>query len=108
MLLPERRVVCVMFVDLVNFTRISENRDPEDVLTLLNTLFTRIERIVVNHDGTIDKYLGDGVMILFGTPVAHEDDVERALRCSLDILQDVKNSNLYLNENIEIKISLNV
>ncbi|MEO0242722.1 MAG: adenylate/guanylate cyclase domain-containing protein [candidate division WOR-3 bacterium] len=108
MLLPERRVVCVMFVDLVNFTRISENRDPEDVLALLNTLFTRIERIVVNHDGTIDKYLGDGVMILFGTPVAHEDDVERALRCSLDILQDVKNSNLYLNENIEIKISLNV
>lgn len=97
-----------MFADLVNFTKISDNRDPEDVLNLLNTLFTSIEKIVIKHDGTIDKFLGDGVMILFGTPIAHEDDVERALYCAEEILQEVKNLREFLSEDIKIKISINV
>ncbi len=108
LLLPEKRIVAVMFADLVNFTKISEHRDPEDVLNLLNTLFTRIEKIVIKHDGTIDKFLGDGVMILFGTPIAHEDDVERALYCAEEILLEVKNLREFLNEDVKIKISINV
>ena len=106
-IIPERRIVTVLFVDLVNFTRISENKDPEDVLNMLNKIFETIEQIVYKYEGFIDKYLGDGVMILFGAPVAHEDDMERAIRCSHEILSNVDKLTEELKEDIKVKISIN-
>lgn len=105
--IPEKRNVTVLFADLVNFTRISENKDPEDVLNMLNSIFQVFEKIVYEYDGTIDKYLGDGVMILFGAPVTHEDDSERAMRCAIEIVTSVHKIREELNEDIKIKVSIN-
>lgn len=107
LILPEKRIVTVIFADLVNFTRISENKDPEDVLNMLNEIFETIEQVVYKYEGFIDKYLGDGVMILFGAPIAHEDDLERAIRCSTEILSAVERLAEDLKEDIKVKISIN-
>ncbi len=105
--IPEKRNVTVLFADLVNFTRISENKDPEDVLNMLNAIFEVFEQIVYKYDGTVDKYLGDGIMVLFGAPVAHEDDIERAVRCGAEILASVEEIRENLSEEIHVKVSLN-
>lgn len=79
----ERRVVTVLFADLVGFTTLAEHRDPEDVKVLVDQLFERLVRVVHDHGGQVDKIVGDAVVALFGAPVAHEDDAERAVRAAL-------------------------
>ncbi len=76
----ERRVVTVLFVDLVGFTKLSEDADPEDLKHLIDTCFQRLVADVGEFGGTVDKIIGDAILALFGAPVAHEDDPERALR----------------------------
>lgn len=78
----ERRVVTVVFTDLVGFTERSEALDPEDVRALLTTYYTRARSIFEEHGGTVDKFIGDAVLAVFGAPVAHEDDPERAVRAA--------------------------
>ncbi|MFM7062514.1 MAG: adenylate/guanylate cyclase domain-containing protein [Actinomycetes bacterium] len=79
----ERRVVTVLFADLVGFTSLAEHRDPEDVKLLVDRLFEQLVRVVHDHGGQVDKIVGDAVVALFGAPVAHEDDAERAVRAAL-------------------------
>ena len=79
----ERRVVTVMFADISGFTSISENLEPEDVSEIMNTVFDSMTDIIVEHGGTIDKYIGDCVMALFGAPRSYGDDAERAARAAL-------------------------
>ncbi|MSP83490.1 MAG: adenylate/guanylate cyclase domain-containing protein [Alphaproteobacteria bacterium] len=79
----ERREVTVLFADLAAFTRLSATRDPEDMHRLLNRLFAVVDRIVIEHGGTVDKHMGDAVMALFGAPVAHDNDPERAVRTAI-------------------------
>jgi class 3 adenylate cyclase/tetratricopeptide (TPR) repeat protein len=81
----DRRPVTVLFCDLVGYTRLSSELDPEDVHRLLERFFTLVDAIVDRFGGTIDKHIGDSAMALFGAPVAHGNDAERAVRAALEI-----------------------
>ena len=85
----ERRVVSVLFADLVGFTTISEAKDAEDVRELLSTYFETSREIVERYGGVVEKFIGDAVMAVWGTPVGHEDDAERAVRAALDLVEAV-------------------
>lgn len=79
----ERRIVTVLFADLVGFTSLAEHMDPEQVKRLVDHCFERMVDVVAEFGGRVDKILGDGMLVLFGAPVAHEDDPERAVRAAL-------------------------
>ncbi len=84
--MTERRLVSVMFVDLVGFTAASERRDAEEVRELLTRYFDAARHTVGQYGGVVEKFIGDAVMAVWGTPVAHENDAERAVRAAMDIL----------------------
>ncbi len=86
----ERRVTSVLFGDLVGFTPISEERDPEDVREILSRYFAEARTVVERYGGTVEKFIGDAVMAVWGVPVAHEDDAERAVRAGLDLVASVE------------------
>ena len=86
----ERRVVSVIFVDLVGFTSRAERLDPEDVRAVLTPYYTLLREQIESFGGTVEKFIGDAVMGVFGAPVAHGDDPERAVRAALRILDEVK------------------
>jgi class 3 adenylate cyclase/predicted ATPase len=79
----ERRQVTVLFADLSGYTAFAERMDPEAVKTLVDRALMRLGQEVERYGGTVDKYIGDNVMAIFGAPVAHEDDAERAVRAGL-------------------------
>jgi class 3 adenylate cyclase len=81
----ERKIVTVLFADLVGFTARAERLDPEDVQAVLAPYHARLRAELERYGGTVEKFIGDAVMALFGAPVAHEDDPERALRAALAI-----------------------
>src|ERR671930_86021 len=81
----ERKVVTVLFADLVGFTSRAESLDPEDVQAILRPYHDRLRSELERHGGTVEKFIGDAVMALFGAPVAHEDDPERAVRAAIAI-----------------------
>ncbi len=85
----ERRLVSVLFADLVGFTTISESRDAEEVRELLSRYFDGCRRLIEVYGGTVEKFIGDAVMAVWGTPVATEDDAERAVRAALDLAATV-------------------
>jgi class 3 adenylate cyclase/tetratricopeptide (TPR) repeat protein len=104
----ERRVVTVLFCDLAGFTARSDHADPEDVWALLRPYHALLRHQIERFGGTLDKFIGDGVMAVFGIPVAHEDDPERAVRCALAILdgvQDLNRSQPQLDLKIRIGIT---
>jgi class 3 adenylate cyclase/tetratricopeptide (TPR) repeat protein len=82
----ERRVTSVLFGDLVGFTTLSESRDSEDVRELLTHYFDLCRTVVGRYGGTVEKFIGDAVMAVWGVPTAHEDDAERAVRAGLEIV----------------------
>jgi class 3 adenylate cyclase/tetratricopeptide (TPR) repeat protein len=82
----ERRLVSVLFADLVGFTTFSEGRDAEEVRELLSRYFESCKRLVSLYGGTVEKFIGDAVMAVWGTPIAQEDDAERAVRAALDLV----------------------
>jgi class 3 adenylate cyclase/tetratricopeptide (TPR) repeat protein len=79
----ERKLVTVLFADVVGFTTLAERGDPEEVARTVDAAFRRMGEIVVDHGGTVDKYMGDSLMALFGVPQAHDDDAERALAAAM-------------------------
>ena len=85
----ERRLVTVLFADLVGFTTLAEGRDPEHVRELLTRYFDVARDVVERHGGVVEKFIGDAVMALWGAPVAHEDDAERAVRAALELVDVV-------------------
>ena len=85
----ERRLVSVLFADLVGFTTLSESRDPEEVRELLSRYFDTCSRLIGLYGGTVEKFIGDAVMAVWGTPTATEDDAERAVRAALDLVTAV-------------------
>src|SRR4051812_42074173 len=85
----ERRLTSVLFGDLVGFTTLSEARDPEEVRELLSRYFELARTVVQRYGGTVEKFIGDAVMAVWGVPVAHEDDAERAVRAGLDLVATV-------------------
>ena len=89
----EKRDVTVLFADIRNFTSIAETYPPDQVMGLLNGVLGRLTDAVLAHGGTLDKFLGDGVMAVFGAPVAHDDDAARAVRAALQMMASVAEQN---------------
>ena len=85
----ERRRVSVLFVDLENFTALAESLDPEEVRTIQSRYFEVARAIVARYGGTIEKFIGDAVMAVWGAPTAHEDDAERAVRAAVALVDAV-------------------
>ncbi|MGZ8611189.1 MAG: ATP-binding protein [Actinomycetota bacterium] len=85
----ERKVVTALFCDLVGFTARSDMADPEDVKATLRPYHAAIKRVLESYGGTLDKFVGDGVLGVFGAPTAHEDDPERAIRAAFRIQQEI-------------------
>jgi class 3 adenylate cyclase/tetratricopeptide (TPR) repeat protein len=85
----ERRLVSVLFADLVGSTTLAEDRDPEESRELLTRFFDTTSDLIGRYGGTVEKFIGDAVMAVWGVPVAHEDDAERAVRAALDLVSAV-------------------
>ena len=85
----ERRLCSVLFCDLVGFTTLSESRDPEEVRELLSGYFDTAREVIARHGGVVEKFIGDAVMAVWGTPIAREGDAERAVRAGLDLVAAV-------------------
>jgi len=89
----ERRLVTVMFADISGFTALADTLDPEAVRDLINACFEILVPIVEKYGGTVDKFIGDEIMALFGAPVTHENDPERALRAALEMMDALAEFN---------------
>ncbi|HEY3071038.1 MAG TPA: adenylate/guanylate cyclase domain-containing protein, partial [Gaiellaceae bacterium] len=104
----ERKVVTVLFADLVSFTSRAEQLDPEDVRAMLSPYYARLRTELERRGGTVEKFIGDAVMALFGAPVAHEDDPERAVRAALairDAIGELNESDPKLE--LQVRIAVN-
>ncbi len=82
----DKKPVVIFFSDIRGFTSMSETMSPDAIATLLTEYFTEMVDIVFEHGGTLDKFMGDAIMALWGAPIAHEDDADRAMQCALDQL----------------------
>jgi class 3 adenylate cyclase/predicted ATPase len=85
----ERRLVSIVFADLVGFTTLAEGRDAEETRDLLSRYFDLAREIIERYGGTVEKFIGDAVMAVWGAPVAHENDSERAVRAALDLVSGI-------------------
>jgi class 3 adenylate cyclase/tetratricopeptide (TPR) repeat protein len=85
----ERRLVSLLFVDLVGFTALAEGRDAEEVRDLLTRYFDTARLVISRYGGTVEKFIGDAVMAVWGAPTAHENDAERSVRAALDLVAAV-------------------
>jgi class 3 adenylate cyclase len=107
-LAEERKIVTVLFVDLVGFTARAERLDPEDVRAIQTPYFARVRETIESFGGTVEKYIGDAVMAVFGAPVAHGDDPERAVRAALGLLDAVEQLNgARADLDLQVRIAVN-
>ncbi len=104
----ERRQATVIFADLSGYTAVSERIDPERMKSLVDRALRRLGDEVTRYGGTIDKYIGDNVMAVFGAPVAHEDDPERAVRAGLAMQAAMDEVNEQIAADIEANFALRV
>src|SRR5439155_6937323 len=103
----ERKLVTIVFADISGFTALSEKLDPERVRELINACFDWLVPIVQKYEGTIDKFIGDEIMALFGAPIAHENDPERALRTALELMDAIAAFNHDHKTNLNIHMGVN-
>jgi len=89
-----KRPVVIFFSDIRGFTPLSETMGPDEIATLLTEYFTEMVEIVFEHQGTLDKFMGDAIMALWGAPIAHEDDADRAMNCAVDQLTALEKLNV--------------
>lgn len=92
-LLGERKKITVLFSDIRHFTQISENMSPENVVSLLNEYFEAMLRVIFKHHGTIDKFMGDGIMVEFGAPLPDNEQETHAVKCGLEMLEALQTLN---------------
>ena len=107
----ENRTATVMFVDIRDFTAMSENIPAAEILQMLNEHYELIVDIVFRHEGTVDKFIGDAMMVMWGAPVTHADDAARACFAAIDIQKELVNFNASLRargqKEIRIGIGIN-
>jgi class 3 adenylate cyclase/tetratricopeptide (TPR) repeat protein len=105
--LEERKVVSVLFCDLVGFTAAAERADPEDVRARLRPYHARVRTEIERFGGTVEKFVGDAVMAVFGAPVAYEDDAERAVRAGLRVLEAIDDLNA-TQPNLDLRVRIGI
>ena len=104
----ERRVATVVFADLVGFTSLSESADPEQIKNLVDACFELLVRDVTSFGGRVDKIVGDAIIALFGAPVAHEDDAERAVRAALRMQETLAAYRAEVDAEVPVQVRIGV
>jgi len=106
---PKDLTATIIFTDIVGFTTLSEKLPPREVNMILNQYFSRMTDIIFKYDGTLDKYIGDGLLAVFGAPMEKENDAERAIRAALDMKRDVAamREELEAGPPLNIRIGIN-
>ena len=103
---PERKIVTALFSDLSGYTALTERLDPEQVKEITGEIFSGVKRIVSKYEGFIDRLLGDGVLVLFGVPKAHEDDAARAVQAAQEIHEFVSGLKPKYEGRIGVRLSM--
>jgi class 3 adenylate cyclase len=103
----ERKVVTTLFCDLVAFTAMSEAADPEDVDAVLRSYHAAARKVIESYGGTVEKFIGDAVVGVFGVPAVHEDDPERAVRAGLRIVQTLEGMSRPDGSALEVRVGVN-
>ena len=106
---PKEKAVTVLFADIVNFSLLSERMEPAEVSLLLNQYFRKMTDVLFKHNGTLDKYIGDGIMAVFGAPIERDDDAERAIMAALEMrraLAEMK-QQLPADKQFDIRLGIN-
>ena len=103
----QRKLVSVVFADLVGSTAFGSDNDPEAVRSVMGGYFERMKRIAETHGGTVEKFIGDAVMVVFGVPRLHDDDAERAVRAALAMRDAMRELNAELNVSLAARIGVN-
>jgi adenylate cyclase len=104
----ELRIVTVLFLDLHGFTAMSERMAPDEVTQIMNRCFERLTATVGRFAGYVDKYVGDAMMVLFGAPVAHADDPERAVRAALALQDELARFNQHQRANVKLQMRIGI
>ena len=104
----ERRLVTVLFADFVGFTTLAEELDPEILQETVSKIFEDLAEEAIAYDGTIEKFIGDAIFVVFGAPVAHEDDPQRALRCALGMQRTFAEHAAGLKKDRSIELGLRI
>ena len=104
----QRRNVTILFTDLSGYTSLSERMDSEDVFDLIQQYIQVLIKNVYKYEGIVDKLTGDGLMALFGAPIAHENNAERAVRAALDMQADVRELSKKMREELGVELSMRV
>jgi predicted ATPase/class 3 adenylate cyclase len=104
----QRKVVTILFADLSGSTVLGERLDPEELRGVLTSYFNELSRQIQRYEGTIDKYVGDAVMAVFGAPISHEDDAERAINAALAMQQSIGHLNEDLDRRHHVRLSLRI
>src|SRR6266516_3678539 len=107
-LAPERRLVTALFADVSGFTALADRLEPEDLLAVIDPVIGGLSSVVTQFEGYIDKFAGDALLPLFGAPVAHEDDAERALHCALEMHRELARIVGELAEQPELTLHVGV
>ena len=104
----QRKVVTILFADLSGSTPLGERLDPEELRGILASYFNELARQIHRYEGTIDKYIGDAVMAVFGAPISHEDDAERAINAGLAMQQSLGHLNDDLARRHGVRLALRI
>ena len=106
---PKELTATVLFADIIDFTRLAEKLPPQEVNIILNRFFSTMTDIIFHYDGTLDKYIGDGLMAVFGAPMQRDDDARRAVLAALDMREALKTLKMELDEDkrFDIRIGIN-
>ena len=107
----EKRNVVILMCDIRSFTNISEINKPEDVVNFLNTYFTHMVDIVKKYGGTVDKFIGDAIMVLFGAPISYNDNEKRAVQAAIEMysqLDSIPHNQLKLPDGIKLDIGIGI
>src|SRR5512140_1480335 len=107
-LTEQRKVVTILFADLSGSTPLAEKLDPEELRAILGSYFGALARQIHRYEGTIDKYIGDAVMAVFGAPLSHEDDAERAIRAALTMQASIIRLNDDLERRYGVRLTLRI
>ena len=103
-----RKDVTVMFIDIRGFTPLSEQMEPEEIIKILNEYLDLCTKVLFKYQGTIDKFIGDGVMSIFGAPIAQDDHAERAVRTALEIINNYESLAQSIQQKYGAKVSLGI
>jgi class 3 adenylate cyclase len=103
----ERKLVTVVFADISGFTALSEKLDPEQARTLMNDCFEQLVPVIEKYGGMVDKFVGDAIVALFGAPLAHENDPERALRAAVEMMEALSAFNAERGADLGLHFGIN-